>query len=289
MSTVARARALASLVRLSHTVFAMPFALASLLLVRARPHAPLTPFRVLAVVLAVAAARTAAMAFNRFVDREIDARNPRTATREIPRGEVSPASALALVLLASTVFVGASLTLGRLPGLLALPVLGILLGYSLSKRFTWVCHLWLGIALGLAPGGAWIAAGASPSWGVAALMSGVAAWVAGFDVLYALADEEFDRAQGLFSIPVRFGALRAIAISRVLHAIAVLSFAVAGALLGRRWAYFAGVLFVAALLAYEHSLVRPGDLSKLGRAFFDINGYVSIGFLAFTALDEVLR
>lgn len=289
MRTMERARVFASLVRLSHTVFALPFALSALLLARAQHHIALTPLRVAAIVIAIAAARTAAMGWNRLVDRDLDANNPRTASREIPAGKVTPGAALGLVAVSAATFVGAASVLGPLPALLALPVLGVLLGYSHAKRFTWACHLWLGVALALAPGGAWIAAGAVPNWGVGALMLGVACWVAGFDVIYALSDEAFDRAHRVFSIPARFGIAGAIRWSRVLHTLTVVGFALAGVLLGRGIAYFAGVALVAALLVYEHSLVRADDLSKVDRAFFDVNGYVSTGFFALTLLDEVLR
>jgi 4-hydroxybenzoate polyprenyltransferase len=289
MNALARVRAFASLVRLSHTVFALPFALAGLVLARSVPHVPLDPARLCAILVAIAAARTAAMAWNRLVDRDLDARNPRTATREIPSGVVSPRSAMLLVGVTCTVFVLAAFALGTTPGLLSAPVLAVLLGYSHAKRFTWGCHLWLGLALALAPGGAWIAAGAAPSWGIAALMLAVGSWVAGFDILYALADESFDRAHGVRSIPARFGAGRAIAISRSLHTITVIALALTGIVLGRGIAYFVGVAAITALLVYEHGLITPADLSKLDRAFFDVNGYVSVGFLVLTGLDEVLR
>jgi 4-hydroxybenzoate polyprenyltransferase len=289
MRAIERAREYASLVRLSHTVFALPFALSALLLARARPHVPLTPLRVVAIVIAIAAARTAAMGWNRLVDRDLDARNPRTATREIPAGKITPRAALGLVIVSASTFVGAASVLGPVPALLALPVLGVLLGYSHAKRFTWACHLWLGVALALAPAGAWIAAGAVPTWGIGALMLGVMCWVAGFDVIYALSDEAFDREHRVHSIPARFGIAGAIRWSRALHVVTAVGFALAGVLLGRGIAYFAGVALVAALLVYEHSLVHADDLSKVDRAFFDVNGYVSTGFFALTLLDEVLR
>jgi 4-hydroxybenzoate polyprenyltransferase len=244
---------------------------------------------VLAIVIAVAAARTAAMGWNRLVDRDIDAKNPRTATREIPAGKVTPGSALALVIGSAVVFVAAASVLGTIPALLALPVLAVLLGYSHAKRFTWACHLWLGCALALAPGGAWIAAGAQPEWGIIALMIGVLCWVAGFDVIYSLSDHDFDVANGVRSIPARFGIPGAIRWSQMLHVVTVVAFATTGVLLHRGLAYFAAVALTAALLVYEHSLVRADDLSKVDKAFFDMNGYVSAGFFALTLLDEVLR
>ncbi|MEI8255924.1 MAG: UbiA-like polyprenyltransferase [Deltaproteobacteria bacterium] len=289
MPALERVRVYASLVRLSHTVFALPFALSALVLSRAQHHVPLTPARVAAIVLAVAAARTAAMGWNRLVDRDLDARNPRTASREIPAGKVSPGAALWLVIVSAVLFAGAAAVLGPAPGLLALPVLGVLLGYSHAKRFTWACHLWLGLALALAPGGAWIAVGAAPSWGIAALMVGVMSWVAGFDVIYSLPDRDFDVSHDVHSIPARFGLAGAIRGARVLHVVTVLAFATAGVLMQRGVAYMAAVALTTALLVYEHTLVRADDLSRVDKAFFDMNGYVSAGFFALTLLDEVLR
>jgi 4-hydroxybenzoate polyprenyltransferase len=263
--------------------------MSAVLLARAQPHTPLTAMRVVAILVAGAAARTAAMGWNRLVDRDLDAKNPRTATREIPAGRVSATAALALVIGSAIVFVGAASVLGRAPALLSLPVLGVLLGYSHAKRFTWACHLWLGVALALAPGGAWIAAGAEPNAGILALMLGVASWVAGFDVLYALSDHDFDRANRVNSIPARFGIPKAIRASQMLHVVTVSAFTASGILLGRGVVYLAGVALTAGLLVYEHSLVRADDLSKVDKAFFDMNGYVSLAFFACAAVDEVLR
>lgn len=288
-SSLERLRVYASLVRLSHTVFALPFALSALVLARAQPHASLTAARIAAVVLAVAAARTAAMGWNRLIDRDLDARNPRTAAREIPAGKVTASAALGLVVVSAVLFAVAAVALGPVPGILALPVLAVLLGYSYAKRFTWACHLWLGLALALAPAGAWLAAGAAPSWGLGALMVGVMSWVAGFDVIYALSDRAFDRSHGVHSMPARFGLAVALRGARVLHVVTVLAFATAGMLMHRGAAFMAAVALTAALLAYEHVLVRADDLSRVDKAFFDMNGYVSVGFFALTLLDEVLR
>ncbi len=280
----------ASMVKLSHTIFAAPFAVAAALLASRRPHAPVTLPRVAAIAVCLVAARTAAMAYNRLVDRDIDADNPRTATREIPAGVISPLRALLLVVLASLLFVGSAATLGRQPGLLSLPVLAVLLGYSHAKRFTALAHLWLGLALSLAPGGAWIAMGARPELGVVALMLAVLTWVGGFDVLYSLQDESFDRSRGLRSIPARFGARGAVFISRGLHLVTVLALASCGRLLGRGMYFALGTVLVAGLLVYEHRLVRVRadgsvPLGRIDKAFFDVNGYVSLGFLALVALD----
>lgn len=291
--TIGGARALASLVKLSHTIFAAPFAVAAALLATRRPHEPLTATRALAIAVALVTARTAAMAYNRLVDRDVDAANPRTKDREIPRGIVSLAAARALVVASCALFVVAAALLGRTPLALSPLVLLVLLGYSHAKRFTWAAHVWLGVALSLAPGGAWIAMGARVEPGIAALMIAVAAWVCGFDVLYSLQDETFDRRQGLRSIPARFGARLSLRISRGFHVLCVVALACAGRLLGAHAAFFLATALVAALLAYEQSLLKPiagtdrVRLDRLDKAFFDVNGWVSLGFLALVAVDVV--
>jgi 4-hydroxybenzoate polyprenyltransferase len=281
----ARARTFSSLVKLSHTVFALPFAAAAVALATLRPHSTLTPSRALLMLTAMVTARTAAMAYNRYLDRDIDAENPRTRDREVPRGIVSPGAALALTIAASAAFVASAVGLGRWPGLLSVPVLLILLGYSWTKRFTWASHLVLGLALALAPGGAWVAMGAEPELAIFALMLAVMTWVGGFDVLYSLQDESFDREHGLRSIPARFGTLGAVIISAALHVVTLVSLLACGLWLGRGAAFFAGTALVALLLVYEHALVGRGNLAKIDRAFFDINGYLSCAFFALTALD----
>jgi len=280
-----RARAFSSLVKLSHTVFALPFAASAVVLALGRDHVPLTAPRVLAMLVAMVSARTAAMAYNRYLDRDIDARNPRTRDREVPRGVVSASAALTLTIGSSALFVAAAATLGTWPLVLSLPVLGVLLGYSWTKRFTWAAHLVLGLALALAPGGAWIAMGAAPEPAIIALMAAVLTWVAGFDVLYSLQDEAFDREQGLHSIPARFGRWGAVLISLCLHVLTAAALALVGIWLGRGSWYFAGAALVAALLVYEHALVGRGNLAKIDKAFFDVNGYVSGVFFVLTALD----
>ncbi len=286
--TLARVRAFSSLVKLSHTIFALPFAASAVVLASARPHLPLTLGRALAMLVAMVAARTAAMAYNRYLDRDIDAHNPRTRDREVPSGIVAPKAALALTLAASAVFVLAAASLGTWPLLLALPVLTVLLGYSWTKRFTWGSHLFLGLALALAPGGAWIAMGAAPEPAIVALMVAVLTWVSGFDVLYSLQDEHFDREHGLYSIPARFGTGGAVVISAALHVLTVFALVLCGVWLARGSAFFVGIAVIAALLVYEHALVGRGNLAKIDRAFFDINGYVSVAFFALTALDAWL-
>ena len=282
------ARDLSSMVKIAHTVFALPFAAAAVLLALDRPHVPLTAWRLGAMLVCMVAARTAAMAYNRYVDRDIDAKNPRTLAREIPRGRVSPRTALGLTALMSALFVASAATLGFWPALLAPPVLVVLLGYSWTKRFTWGSHFVLGLALALAPGGAWIAMGARPEPAILALMLAVITWTAGFDILYSLQDEAFDREQGLFSIPARFGTGMAVAMSAALHVVTAAAIFACGAWLGRGTAYYAGAALVAALLVYEHAIVGRGNLDKVNTAFFDVNGYVSCGFLLLTAWDTLV-
>ena len=285
---VGRARTFASLVKLSHSVFALPFALLSLLAATAgRPSASL----LLLVVAAVVAARTAAMAYNRYADRDIDRSNPRTAGREIPRGVVSPRAALVLTAVSGLVFVGVCWLLSPLCLLLSVPTLAWLLAYSHMKRFSALCHLWLGIALGLSPLAAWVAADGAFSARLAAplvLGAGVALWVAGFDVLYACQDEAFDRAHGLHSIPARFGVRRAMWCSRALHTGAVVGFASFGLLVPLGIAYQAGVGLAVGLLVWEHRLLRPDQLARIQSAFFTANGAIAIAMFAAGCIDIYL-
>jgi len=276
-----------SLVKLSHTVFALPFALAAVVLASA--YAPITAWRVALIIVCIAAARTAAMAFNRLIDRDIDGDNPRTADRELPKGVVSVASVRLLVLASSAVFMLSAGLLGTLPLMLSPIALGLALGYSYTKRFTALCHVVLGAAVALAPGGAWIAMGAPVTLAPWLLVLGVGAWVAGFDVLYSLQDQGFDAQRGLHSMPVALGIVGSLWASGLLHVVTVACLAYVGVLLGRGAAYFAGVGLVAALLAYEHAIVKPSDLSRINKAFFDINGYVSVAFFGCVLADQLLR
>jgi 4-hydroxybenzoate polyprenyltransferase len=276
-----------SLVKLSHTVFALPFALAAVIL--ASPYAHITFERVALIIVCIAAARTAAMAFNRLVDRDIDAKNPRTVDRELPRGVLTVTQVRVLVLASCTVFVAAAARLGELPLYLSPIALGLALGYSYTKRFTALCHVILGFAVAFAPGGAWIATGAPVTLAPWLLVIGVAAWVAGFDVLYSLQDKGFDEGQGLHSIPVRLGIPGALIVSALLHLVTIGCLAGAGYVLGRGVAYFVGVGLITTLLVVEHVIVRPSDLSKLNKAFFDVNGYVSLAFLLSVGVDQLLR
>ncbi len=281
--------AYASLIRLSHTVFALPFALLALLVATAGAPELRT---VVLVVAAVVAARTAAMAYNRYVDRDIDARNPRTAGREIPRGVIRPGAALGLCLFSGAAFLGCCWLLGEACFWLGLPVLLWLCGYSHAKRFTALCHLWLGVALGLAPVAAWVAATGSLDaglWRPAVLGLGVTCWVAGFDVLYSCQDEAFDRKAGLRSIPVALGVAGAMRLGRVLHGAAVALFVAFGVGVGLGAAYHAGVALAAGLLAIQHVRLRPAGGAVVSPRLFAQNGVVSVLLLLASVLDLYLR
>jgi 4-hydroxybenzoate polyprenyltransferase len=275
------------MIKFSHTVFALPFALASAT-IAARDHG-ITTGRIIAIVLAMVAARTAAMGFNRIVDRRYDARNPRTASRELPAGKVSLAAAVALTTASAALFVAAAAWLGPLCLALSPVALALVLGYSFTKRFTWLCHLFLGAAIAAGPGGAWIAVRGDVAAPALWLMAAVATWIGGFDILYAIADRDFDRTAGLHSIPARFGIPAALAASALLHALTVTALVLLARAAGLGPIYLAGVAVIFAILVWEHALVRPSDLSRLDVAFFTLNGYVSVAFLAATLADVLLR
>ena len=280
----------ANLVRLPHTLFALPFALVGVVL--ASYIAPITVSEVLWVVVAFTAARFAAMGFNRIVDREIDARNPRTRMREIPSGKMTVREATIAVALASLLFFVAAWQLNTLCLLLAPLALAWVLFYSYTKRFTRWSHLVLGIGLSIAPVGGYLAITgrwSNPWWMLIALAIAVATWVAGFDILYALQDVSFDRENGLYSVPSTFGEANALGIARILHFTTVVSLGLAGIGAGAGLVYFAGVVVAAALLLYEHSLVKVDDFSRLDAAFFTMNGVISIVFLGFVFTERLLR
>jgi len=279
----------ASFVKLPHTVFALPFALVGVLL--ASRVAPVTLAQVGWVIVAFTAARFAAMGFNRIVDRAIDARNPRTAAREIPRGALSVPEASTAVAVASALFLVAAWRLNPLCLALAPVALAWVFFYSYTKRFTRLAHLVLGLGLGIAPVGGYLAvtgAWSTPWWMLPALALAVMTWVAGFDVFYALPDAAFDRANRLHSIPAALGERAAFVVTRALHAGTIAFLALVGVAVQGGWLYWSGVVAAAALLLYEHSLVRPGDLRRLDAAFFTLNGVISIVFFCFVLAWRVL-
>jgi 4-hydroxybenzoate polyprenyltransferase len=279
-----------NLVRLPHTVFALPFALVGVVL--ASYVAPITVRAVLWVVVAFTTARFAAMGFNRIVDREIDARNPRTRSREIPSGAMTVREAGVAVVTASAIFLLAAWQLNSLCLMLAPLALGWVLFYSYTKRFTRWSHLVLGVGLSIAPVGGYLAITgqwSDPWWMLIALAVAVATWVGGFDILYALQDVSFDRENGLYSVPSTFGEANALGIARALHLTTVLALALAGIGAGAGVLYFLGVAVAAILLLYEHSLVRADDFTRLDAAFFTMNGVISIVFLFFVFTERLLR
>jgi 4-hydroxybenzoate polyprenyltransferase len=280
----------ANFVKLPHTLFLLPFALVGMTLATYGDHLRLATLGW--IVLAFTSARFAAMGFNRIVDREIDARNPRTAGRELPRGVMSVAEARLAVVFASVLFVYCAYVLNPLCALLSPAALAWVFFYSYTKRFTRWSHLVLGIGLAIAPVGGYLAVSgrwSTPWWALVVLAIAVACWSGGFDILYALQDVAFDRAQGLYSLPAALGEAGALQVARVLHVFTVIGLAVAGLGLGGGWVYGAGVLVVAGLLSYEHSLVRADDLSKLNAAFFTMNGVISLVFLAAVVGERVVR
>jgi 4-hydroxybenzoate polyprenyltransferase len=284
-ATATLPRRLASLVRIEHTVFALPFAyVGAFLAVDAWPGLA----DMIWLTVAMVGARTLAMSVNRLVDAEVDARNPRTASRELPSGALSRGQVLGLCLAALAVFLLAVSQLDPIVRWLwPIPVVMFVV-YPYLKRITWLCHLWLGMCLGLAPVGAWLAVSGTAPWQAWAIGAAVALWVAGFDLFYSLFDLDHDRAEGLHSWAVRFGTAGVFRGARVFHAGTVALLAAAGLGLDVSVLYWAGVVATAGLLVYEHSIVRPDDLRRLDAAFFTLNGVISVVFFAFVAADVLV-
>lgn len=292
MSLLDRLRNYGRLIRFSHTIFALPFALASVAL--AWPLHPVSWRGLMWILMAMVGARSAAMGFNRLVDRKFDALNPRTQIWELPQGTVKIWEAVVLTLLASLLFVFAAYRLNPVCFILSPVALAVVFFYSLTKRFTWASHLFLGIALSLAPVGAWLAISDYPIdleelkipffLGMAVLF-----WLAGFDIIYSLQDRDFDRQQGLQSIPARFGVGRALRLSAFFHFCTVIFLALVGLAAAVGVVYWLGFITVSAVLFWEHRIVTPTDLSRINRAFFDFNAYVSIGYLLAIITDVAWR
>ena len=272
----------AGLVRFSHTLFLFPFALGSVLL--AHRVKPVTPWVALWIVVALVAARSAAMIMNRIADRRFDAANPRTASRHLVTGQVSPALAAGWLAASCAVFVLAAWMLGELCLILSPVALAWVLGYSFTKRFTALCHLWLGAATALAPLGAWVAVTGSFDWRALVLAATVTLWVAGFDVIYACQDEDFDRQRGLHSLPAKLGVGGALRLSLGLHLAAAAGLLLMAPIFGLGMVYLAGAVLMALILMAEQALVHQ-RLAKVPLAFFTFNGVVSVLFLAAVALD----
>ena len=282
---------LLGMIKFSHTLFALPFALFGAALAAHGPSGWQGRARDwLGILLCMATARSAAMAFNRLVDRKLDALNPRTATRHLPAGQLSVASVALFWTVCALGFVGSTLLFlpNRWPLILALPVLAWLCGYSFAKRFTSLAHVWLGSALMLAPVAAWIALRGDVAWPPIVLGLAVLFWVSGFDVIYACQDVEFDRSHGLFSIPSRIGVPNALRLAALFHGAMVVALVVLGLTYPLGGIYGVGIAGIAALLVYEHALVRPDDLSRVNLAFFHVNIVISIGLLGFGLADLIV-
>lgn len=279
----------ASLVKFAHTVFALPFALVAFLLALQEPGTHFTWILLLQLLGCMVFARNAAMGFNRWADREIDARNPRTAGRDVPAGRITPRQALAFTLVNAVLFVIVAWTINPLCGGLSFVALIFLLGYSYLKRFTWLCHFGVGAALSIAPAGAYIAVTGHFSTAALLLSLIVFLWSSGFDILYALADEEIDRAEGLHSIPQRFGRKRAMQIAWAVHLpeFVLIPLFLLKAGLTDFWGVAAGIFFLA-MLIWQHLIISPQDLSRLNAAFFTANGIASIVFCVLVYLSVLL-
>lgn len=279
------------MIKFEHSIFALPFAMIGMMwasrLTKAWPWPGGWTF--LWIVVAMVSCRSAAMAFNRIADRDIDAVNPRTKMRALPAGLLSLRTANLYFFGSCALFFLAAFLLNSLALALSPVALGVTLFYSLTKRFTALCHFVLGLSLGIAPAAAWIAVSGRLHPAILPITGAVLLWTAGFDIIYSLQDEEFDRENGLRSLPQTVGKASALAISRLCHAGAVALLILGGLLAGAGAAYYVGVAFAAALLLYEQSLVKPDDLSRVNLAFFTLNGFVSLGLFVFALIDQLIR
>lgn len=280
-------RHLLELIRFSHTVFALPFALLAAILAWHGRAEPFAGRELAGILLCMVFARSAAMAFNRLVDWKFDAANPRTATRHLPAGLLSGTTVVLFTIVCSAAFIASTLLF--LPNLwpirLAVPVLLFLLGYSYAKRFTSWCHYWLSAALMLSPIAAWIAIRGEVAWTPVSLAAVVFFWVGGFDILYACQDADFDKTNQLRSIPARWGVARALIVAAFSHLFAIVSLFVFWQVAEFGWIFLAGIVAISWLLAYEHWLVRPDDLSRVGVAFFNVNAVIGVGLLLLSVAD----
>jgi len=285
MSILNKAVLYLRMIKIEHSVFALPFAFAGALL--AQGGIPSTE-KIFWITVAMVTARASAFGFNRIIDRKIDALNPRTAQREIPAGKIKLWEAVLFTIICLAGFVYSAWMLNPLCFKLSPVAIAVLFIYSYTKRFTWACHFVLGMALALAPLGAWIAVRGSFDWQIIPMVLTVIFWLAGFDTLYALWDVEFDRKYGIYSIPRVFGVRRAIYFARVFHFIAWSFLVITGLIFHLNIFYWIGMLVVAILFIREHSLVKPDDLSKLNVAFFNMNGYISVTVFLFTAMAVLI-
>lgn len=279
------------MIKVEHSIFALPFAMVGMMWASWSSGLGLFPgWKIFGlVVLAMVSCRSAAMAWNRIADRDIDALNPRTKARAIPAGLLSLRTANLYFFGSLAVFVGAAALLNPLALILSPVALLVTLGYSMTKRFTPLCHFVLGLGLGMAPAAAWVAVRGTLNWEILPLVAAVMFWTAGFDIIYALQDEEFDSGQGLHSLPQALGKSQALGVSRLCHVTALAFLGWTVVLLGGGATAYVGVVLAAVLLAYEQSLVKPNDLSRVNLAFFTLNGFVSIGVFLFLLADWVVR
>jgi len=273
------------MIKFEHTIFALPFAFTGALLAAKGLPSWRT---ILWITVAMFGARSAAMGFNRWADRKLDAENPRTKNRALPMGLVTPSQVIVFTAVSSVVLLFAAFMLNRLSFYLAPVALAVVFFYSYTKRFTFLAHAFLGLAICLAPIGAWVAVAGRIEAPALVLGAAVLFWLLGFDVLYALQDMDFDRASGLHSIPQRFGVRGSLWISRAAHAVTMAALFWLASLLSLGWYYLAGIFVALGLIVYEHSLVKGKDLSKLNFAFFNMNGYISVTIFVFTLLDVLL-
>jgi 4-hydroxybenzoate polyprenyltransferase len=274
------------MIKFSHSVFALPFAFSAGLL--AAGGIP-TVSKIVWITIAMVSARSAAMGMNRIIDKEIDAKNPRTSMRELPAGKIGVRAAILFTVIAVALLAIAAANLNPLCLKLTPVAVAVLFIYSYTKRFTWLSHAVLGVAISGAPLGAWMAITGGVSLNVVPLVVAVIFWLAGFDILYALQDIDFDRAHGLHSVPQRFGTGRSLIIARASHAVTWGLLAATGFIFGLGFIYYAGMAAVGGLLIYEHSLVRENDLSKLDMAFFNMNGYISLTVFLVILGDLMVR
>jgi 4-hydroxybenzoate polyprenyltransferase len=275
------------MIKFSHTVFALPFAFSAVILAQ-RQHQMIIS-DIFWILLAMIGARSSAMGFNRIADAKFDTKNPRTSKRDIPSGKLSLSSAVVFVILFSGLFIFSSAMLGKLCFYLSFPILVVLFSYSYTKRFTWLSHIYLGFAISLAPAGAWIALAKSFSWSVLILSFALMTYIAGFDILYACQDIEFDKDEGLFSIPAHFGVKKALIIASIIHLASFGFFFLIYIVFDMNLMYFFAVVIIGILLIIEHRLVKPDDLSNVNFAFFHVNSLISITLFLGVLADELFR
>ncbi len=275
------------MIKFSHTVFALPFAFSAVILAQRQHQMVISD--IFWILLAMIGARSSAMGFNRIADAKFDTKNPRTSKRDIPSGRLSLSSAAVFVILFSGLFIFSSAMLGKLCFYLSFPILVVLFSYSYTKRFTWLSHIYLGFAISLAPAGAWIALAKSFSWSVLILSFALMTYIAGFDILYACQDIEFDKNEGLFSIPAHFGVKKALIIASIIHLASFCFFFLIYFVFDMNLMYFFAVVIIGILLIIEHRLVKPDDLSNVNFAFFHINSLISITLFLGILADELVR